>query len=77
MNKILSIFILSILIFSCVESPGSKAQGQQNKNQEETKVATNNPFFAYNFGGLENLPPATQIKLLKDNGYDGITPKNG
>ena len=33
----------------------------------------NNPFFAYNFGGLEDLPPATQIKLLKDNGYDGIT----
>ena len=73
MNKILSIFILSILIFSCVEAPGSKAQGQQNKNQEETNVTINNPFFAYNFGGLENLPPATQIKLLKDNGYDGIT----
>ena len=73
MNKILSICLLSIFIFSCGDSPGSKAQGQQNKNQEETKVATNNPFFAYNFGGLENLPPATQIKLLKDNGYDGIT----
>jgi sugar phosphate isomerase/epimerase len=42
-------------------------------NVEIISEDENNPFFAYNFGGLENLPPATQIKLLKDNGFDGIT----
>lgn len=73
MNKIFFTCIISFFIFSCNKSPDSKAQGQLNKNQEETKVADNNPFFAYNFGGLENLAPTEQIKLLKDNGYDGIT----
>ncbi len=73
MNKILSICIFSILILSCGESPDSKAQGQQNKNQEETNDVISNPFFAYNFGGLENLTPTEQINLLKEYGYDGIT----
>lgn len=31
------------------------------------------PFFAYNFGRLTESPPAAQIQLLRDLGYDGIS----
>lgn len=31
-----------------------------------------NPFYSYNFGGLENYSPEKQIDLLQKTGYDGI-----
>ncbi|WP_104809883.1 sugar phosphate isomerase/epimerase family protein [Polaribacter filamentus] len=63
MKKIILLCLLSLQLISCFNS-------RETARREKT---SNNPFFAYNFGGLENLPPAQQIKLLKDNGYDGIT----
>ncbi len=32
-----------------------------------------NSFFAYNFGGLEDMSPQEQINMLKKTGYDGIS----
>jgi sugar phosphate isomerase/epimerase len=59
--------LVALLLISCsIFEPVDKTDSQ-------TDESTANPFFAYNFGGLEDLPPAEQVKLLKDNGYDGIT----
>jgi len=33
----------------------------------------NNPFFVYNFGGLENLSPKEQVAYLQTMGYNGIS----
>ena len=43
-----------------------------NCQQDKIKNDLFNPFFVYNFGGLENLAPQKQIHTLKSNGYDGI-----
>ena len=44
-----------------------------NCQQDKKKDDLFNPFFVYNFGGLENLAPQKQIHTLKSNGYDGIS----
>lgn len=44
--------------------------GAQNDQAQLDK--TTNPFFAYNFGGLEQLSPKEQIDLLQQYGYQGI-----
>ncbi len=36
------------------------------------KNESTNPFFIYNFGGLENLTPKQQIDTLRSYGYKGI-----
>ncbi len=66
-NKIIGIFLASMLLMSC------SFIKPVEKTKTNSASSLNNPFFAYNFGGLDNLPPAKQISLLKDNGYDGIT----
>jgi len=63
-------------MFSCTNSGETKKVAQNSNDIGEMttdKGDDNNPFFAYNFGGLENLKPIEQISLLKENGYDGIT----
>lgn len=76
MKELILLCLLSLPIFSCTNSEETKKVAH---NSDETKeIITeyndlNNPFFAYNFGGLEKRPPSEQIKLLKENGYDGIT----
>jgi len=73
MKNTLAILLLSVCIFSCNVSRTDTVTTKviaEITTEVTTKI---NPFFAYNFGGLEDLPPAEQIKLLKDNGYDGIT----
>lgn len=57
MNRILIVSLIILVFFSC--SAGNK------------KIETN-PFFVYNFGGLENYTPKQQIDLLQKMGYDGI-----
>ncbi len=32
-----------------------------------------NPFFVYNFGGLENYSPERQINMLQKMGYEGVS----
>jgi len=84
MRNLISVCIVSILMFSCDSSEQTTKIEENNINNETEEVIENdkevvkeedvsNPFFAYNFGGLENLPPAEQISLLKKHGYDGIT----
>lgn len=74
MNKIILLCILSTIVISCHNRKETAIVEESiTSNVEIISEDENNPFFAYNFGGLENLPPATQIKLLKDNGFDGIT----
>ncbi len=78
MNKIILLCILSTIVISCHNRKETAIVEESiTSNVEIISEDENNPFFAYNFGGLENLPPATQIKLLKDNGYDGITLRMG
>ena len=84
MKKIILLCLLSLPMFSCNESDKTKKLEENNNNtgeiieKDNNEIITDdhdksNPFFAYNFGGLEDLAPAEQIRLLKDNGYDGIT----
>jgi sugar phosphate isomerase/epimerase len=64
---------LSLLaIFITIVVSAQNVQLHVGKEVIEVKDE-NNPFFAYNFGGLESLSPAKQINLLKNYGYDGIT----
>lgn len=51
------VFFIAIILSSC----------NTNSNLE------NNPFFVYNFGGLEKLSPKEQIAYLDSMGYDGIS----
>ena len=74
MKKIILLCFLSAIVISChSRQETAMVEGSVTSKLETISEDENNPFFAYNFGGLENLPPATQIELLKDNGYDGVT----
>jgi sugar phosphate isomerase/epimerase len=84
MKKIILLCLLSLPVFACNETNETKKNTENDIDQEENVDSNNdeiitenddvsNPFFAYNFGGLEDLPPAQQIDLLKKHGYDGIT----
>ncbi len=73
MRKIILCCLLSISIFSCNKPRETKVQVSSNIEAKTITDDGNNPFFAYNFGGLDKLTPTEQIKMLKDNGYDGIT----
>tara|TARA_B100000809_G_scaffold141837_1_gene139382 strand:- start:12518 stop:13438 length:921 start_codon:yes stop_codon:yes gene_type:complete len=72
MNKIILLCALSISVLSCnvlhknKEHTSSKETGSEHEGKD-------NPFFVYNFGGLDKLSPAEQIEMLKKHGYDGIT----
>ncbi|SNR43632.1 Sugar phosphate isomerase/epimerase [Lutibacter agarilyticus] len=61
MNKLILalVFLIAIGVNSC------------QKNIKKNELT--NPFFVYNFGGLENLTPQAQINTLKSIGYDGIS----
>jgi len=61
MKKIIPILIVFISVYSC------------NVTRMANVKDKINPFFAYNFGGLEKKPPQEQINVLKDAGYDGIS----
>lgn len=71
MKNVLLVFVL--LFISCNKKTDNSVTEENNGELEVVDVNNDNPFFAYNFGGLEDLPPKQQIKLLKDHGYDGIT----
>lgn len=61
MKKLILHCLCIISIFSCCTQ------------QDVIPLKKSNPFFAYNFGGLEKLRPAEQIRVLKKHGYAGIT----
>jgi len=71
MKNVLLVFVL--LFISCNKKTDNSVTEENNGELEVVDDNNDNPFFAYNFGGLEDLPPKQQIKLLKDHGYDGIT----
>lgn len=86
MKKIILLFLLTLPMYSCNESTqniieeiNNEENNVEENNDEENDTPDvivkdeNNPFFAYNFGGLEDLPPSEQINLLKKHGYDGVT----
>ncbi len=56
-------------IFGCILAVVTLIMSCQSNKKKEDLL---NPFFVYNFGGLENLSPEVQIQTLKSNGYDGI-----
>lgn len=59
-------FILSLSIIVSISSCGVK------KNKGLVKQE-NNPFFVYNFGGIDQYTPQKQVALIHGSGYDGIS----
>ena len=72
MRKLGLFCLLAISVFSCNVLHKNKEQASTTKSNAAHEEKAN-PFFAYNFGGLEKLTPAEQIATLKKHGYDGIT----
>lgn len=58
--------VLCFLILISISSCGIK----NNISSVEPK---NNPFFVYNFGGIDKYTPKEQLALLQRIGYDGIS----
>lgn len=81
MKKLVVVCLFSMLLFACNssqktvadESNVEREEPTDNKPEVPTTPPKDYPFFAYNFGGLENMTPAQQVKILKDHGYDGVT----
>lgn len=57
--------VLCFLILISISSCGTKRNGSINQK--------NNPFFVYNFGGIDKYTPERQVALLQEIGYDGIS----
>ena len=73
MKKIISFCFFICLLYSCNHSIKSEIKDISEVPINEKVADNNNPFFAYNFGGLQDYSPSEQIKILKGYGYDGIT----
>ena len=71
-KRLIAICLIYFVLVGC--SVIKKTDFKNNKEifNEKNKIKVN-PFFAYNFGGLEKLTPKEQINTLKKYGYDGIT----
>lgn len=73
MKRIISLCLFLCVHYSCNQTKEPRTNDSNEAPTNEKIAEKNNPFFAYNFGGLQNYSPAEQIKLLKGYGYDGIT----
>ena len=73
MKKIISLCLLLSLQFACNHTKESESKDIREAPANEKITENNNPFFAYNFGGLQDYSPSEQIEMLKGYGYDGIT----
>jgi sugar phosphate isomerase/epimerase len=58
--------VLCFLILISISSCGIR-------NHISSVAPKNNPFFVYNFGGIDKYTPKEQVALLQRIGYDGIS----